>query len=101
MDPVVTALQNVVSWIGTALHSFLLWIIGLAVALTAWIPNHVPLSWPEPESFGLLFRGIGVIGRFVHLPLLLATLTIMVTYGLFVMFYAAYRFVLGIVPTFK
>lgn len=100
-----TAIGNAFSTLGEhvngALQHFIAWLIALGTALTSWIPDHTPIVWPDPSSWSLLLQPLGMVGRFVPLPVLFATLGLIIGYNTVVLIYAVYRAVLGFIPTAK
>lgn len=82
-------------------QNFVLWLISVAVLLVGWLPDHTPIAWPDPATWGVAFRGLSIVGRYFHLPVLFGSLGLMLGWGTVVMLYAVYRAVLGFIPTFK
>jgi hypothetical protein len=77
------------------------WLLDFAIFLTSWLPRHTPIDWEALEGFAYVFRGLGVFGRFVPFPILFATLGFIVVYTGFVLLYAVYRGILGLIPAAK
>ena len=94
-------LQHLGAAIGNAVQNFFVWLISVAVGLVSWLPNHTPRDWPDPATWAVAFRGIGIIGRFVDLPVMFASMAFVIGWTVIVLVYAAYRAVLGLIPTFK
>lgn len=92
---------NLAQYVLAAVQNAIAWLITLAVSLMSWLPDHVPIAWPDPASWALAFRGLGLVGRFVDLPFLFVVLGLVMTWHIVVLAYGVYRVVLGFIPTFK
>jgi hypothetical protein len=105
MDAVGTAIRSVISAIAAQVSAgvqlVISYLIDLALLLFSWLPDHAPIAWPDPSEWGLLFRPLGVFARFIDLPILFVTLTLMLGWTICILLYAAYRAVLGLIPMFK
>lgn len=110
--PALLGIEELISWLATALAGLwsmvllgikraFLWLFDLGIALTGWLPNHAPIAWPDPGSWGLLFRGLAVVSRFVDLPVLFGVLGLGITYTVGVLVYSVYRLALGFFPAAK
>ena len=83
--------SNLVQYILAGLQNVVAWLITLAVSLMSWLPDHVPVSWPDPASWATAFRGIGLLSRFVDLPLMFSVFGLLLTWHLGVLLYGVYR----------
>ncbi len=79
----------------------MLWLVQAAVALTAFIPDHVPFAWPDLAGLGVIIRPLGTINRFVHLPVLFAVIGFTFTFVAGKLAYAVIRLIYGFVPFMK
>jgi hypothetical protein len=83
------------------MRMFVAWLVDMAVSLFGWLPDHVPLVLPPPDSLGKLMRPVGMFSRFIDLPFVFGIFGLLMVYTLAVLLYSAYRAVLGLVPMLK
>lgn len=88
-------------YVSRGMQRFFGWLIDTAVGMFAWLPDHQPLALPDPASWGVLFRALGIFDRFIDLPVLFGVAALLLTYHTILLLYAAYRAVLGLIPMFK
>lgn len=76
-------------------------LIKLASIPLSWLPDHVPINWPDMGFLAYIFGFLGLAGEFVHLPVLFLVVGIeLVFMGAFFL-YAVWRALLGLVPALK
>ncbi len=80
---------------------FLLLLIKIASIFTAWLPDHTPIAWPDLGILSTLLAPVGVLDRWVHLPVIFSMLALILWVELCILLYAAVRAVYGFIPTFK
>lgn len=83
------------------LQFFVGWLVDMAAALFGWLPDHVPLVLPPASSVVQLLGVFGTFGRYVDWALVLPIFGLILAYKLTILFYGAYRAVLGLVPFLK
>jgi hypothetical protein len=80
-------------------------LVDFVTAVATWIlqllPAHSPIPWPDTGIMAVLFRFLGLVGRFVNLPSALIVVGIILTFEAAVLLYAMWRQLLGVFPTFK
>ncbi len=80
---------------------FLKLLIKIASVGLGWLPDHVPIPWPDTAILTYLMQFFGMASRWVHLPWLLTCFGLIVGISVMMFLYQAWRTVLGFIPTFK
>lgn len=76
-------------------------LIKLASIPLGWLPDHVPIAWPDMAWLGYVFSFLGLAGEFVHLPVLFVVVGIELTFMAAFLLYAVWRALLGLIPALK
>ncbi len=79
---------------------FILLLIKLAELGLSWLPTHTPIAWPGLGVLQLGFSLLALVGEWVHLPVFLAAVGIVLTIEVCLLLYAAWRALLKFIPMF-
>lgn len=76
-------------------------LIKIASVGLSWLPDHVPIAWPDTGILTLLVGFLALGGDWMHVPWVLTCLGLIIGISVAMFLYQAWRTVLGFIPTFK
>jgi len=84
------------------IYMFVKLMLRFANLVTSVLPEHTPITWTQDMApLWSLLGFLGAFGQFVNLPMLIMVMTIILAFELGYWLYAAYRVLIGLIPTFR